>query len=124
LAKTVLNGVGTQIKRPKKISTIPAEDGGDQSSIAQTSRPEITQSQIEGFYVPNFDLNFSQKLVSYGVLQDLPSSSLPHNLLGYVGSTSFARMYVQYHQQYSSVGCAASLSLFLLLRSIVLPRIP
>jgi hypothetical protein len=34
-------------------TAIPDEDGGDQSSIAQTSRPEITQSQIEGLYFPN-----------------------------------------------------------------------
>jgi hypothetical protein len=32
----------------QKISTIPDEDGGDQTSIAQTSRPEIIQSQFEG----------------------------------------------------------------------------
>jgi hypothetical protein len=32
----------------KKISTILAEDGGDQTSITQTSRLEIVQSQFEG----------------------------------------------------------------------------
>jgi hypothetical protein len=41
----------------QKISTIPDEDGGDQSSIAQTSRPEITQSQIEGLYSPKPAIN-------------------------------------------------------------------
>jgi hypothetical protein len=32
---------------------MPDEDDGDQSSITQTIRPEITQSQIEGLYFPN-----------------------------------------------------------------------
>jgi hypothetical protein len=43
----VLNGVDT-LKSPQKISTIPAEDGGDQTSITQKIRPEITQDQFEG----------------------------------------------------------------------------
>jgi hypothetical protein len=30
------------------VPVVPDEDGGDQSSIAQTNRPEINQSQIEG----------------------------------------------------------------------------
>jgi hypothetical protein len=37
----------------QKISTMPDEDGGDQPSFVQTSRLEITQSQIEGLYFPN-----------------------------------------------------------------------
>jgi hypothetical protein len=47
LDKTVINSVGTK-KGPYKMSTIPDENGGDQTSIAQTSRQEITQSQFEG----------------------------------------------------------------------------
>jgi hypothetical protein len=36
------------IRVGQKISTIIAEDGGDQTSITQTSRLEIVQSQFEG----------------------------------------------------------------------------
>jgi hypothetical protein len=92
LTKTVLNGVGYQTKRPKTISTIPDEGGGDQSSIAQRSHPEITQSQTEGLYFPNFALIFFLELISSGVLQNLPSGLLPRNLLGCVASTPFVRL--------------------------------
>jgi hypothetical protein len=49
-AKTVLNGIAGTQKSPKKISTIPAEDGSNQTSITQTSRREIIQGQFEGLY--------------------------------------------------------------------------
>jgi hypothetical protein len=39
---------GVLKKDLKKISTILAEDGGDQTSITQTSLLEIVQSKIEG----------------------------------------------------------------------------
>jgi hypothetical protein len=58
----VLNGVGT--KKFLKISTIPAEDCRDQTSITQTSRPEIVQGQLEGLCLSKLRLDVFQEFLS------------------------------------------------------------
>jgi hypothetical protein len=50
----------------QKISTIPAEDGGDQTGITQTSRPEITQGQFEGLCLSKLRLDAVQEFLSLG----------------------------------------------------------
>jgi hypothetical protein len=63
-----------------KISTIPDEGGGDQTTIAQTSCPEITQSQFEGLCFSKLRPDVSES--SYLLYLSNPlSHSQPHNIL-------------------------------------------
>jgi hypothetical protein len=64
LAKTVLNGVGTQIKRPRKLSTIPDEGGGDQTSIAQQDTWTLLKVNWEVCAFLNFALIFPKARLS------------------------------------------------------------
>jgi hypothetical protein len=74
--KTVLNGVDAR-KSPQKISTIPDEDGGDQTSITQTSRPDITQGQFKGFCLSKLRIDVVQEFLSW----IFPICFLTYNLM-------------------------------------------
>jgi hypothetical protein len=68
-------------KKFTKISTIPAEDGGDQTSITKTSRPEITQGHFEGLCLSKLHLDVVQEFLSFLDISNLFSHLQPHNLL-------------------------------------------
>jgi hypothetical protein len=119
----VLNGVGTQTKRPgKSLQYLMRMVGINPVSLKQAVQRLLRVKLKDCIYQIHPDL--LPKARHFWILQKLPSDQTPRNLLGCVGSTSFVRKQVQHYQAISdSWFCCFHVSP-LLLCSIALPRVP